>query len=521
MRKTTDELFQLIQSLSKSEKRHFKLFASRHVIGEENDYIRLFEAINRQEEYDEPKIIKLFSQRPFVKQFSNKKNYLFQIITNALRDYHAHSSINVEIQNLLHEVEILYNKALYQSAKKALLKAKKLASASQHYSIMPEIFWWEKKLLAATFYFDSSANPISVDGNSLEEQLSVLKKIEHNEKYWNIKSLVFPFLRTRGLKTSNLKNIEAIIKKLPEDPSTDNYSIETIIHIYQVYSHYYRLKGDREKLYKNTKKLVELIEKNSVDIVSQHIDLYMSSLHNLLLGQRLVGEYEEFFSTLKKLKAIEQNSKAGKYTHIRQKIFSSSYLELWVYIDIGEFDKGRKIAEDIEKQLDLYDKYLTLQQKLFFHYLISYFYFGLNQYSKALLWLNKILNDSHTNIREDIHSYSRILNLLIHFEMGNDDLLSYITKSTYRFLYKKERLFQFEDVILNFIRLKMPKVNSKDELIEKFKELKKELIKISEDPFEKQTLDFFDFISWLESKIEKKSFAEMKKRNKLPTINLP
>ncbi len=49
--KPSTELFQLIKSLSKSEKRYFKLTSSLQS-GEKN-YMKLFDAIEAQYEYDE------------------------------------------------------------------------------------------------------------------------------------------------------------------------------------------------------------------------------------------------------------------------------------------------------------------------------------------------------------------------------------------------------------------------------------------------------------------------------------
>ena len=43
-------------------------------------------------------------------------------------------------------------------------------------------------------------------------------------------------------------------------------------------------------------------------------------------------------------------------------------------------------------------------------------------------------------------------------------------------------------------------------------EWKKELEKIFKDPFEQGGIQDFDFISWLESKIENKSFGEIVRR---------
>ena len=44
-----------------------------------------------------------------------------------------------------------------------------------------------------------------------------------------------------------------------------------------------------------------------------------------------------------------------------------------------------------------------------------------------------------------------------------------------------------------------------------FKELKTDLLNITKNQFEAKVMDHFDFISWLESKIENKPFVEILK----------
>src|SRR2546423_12681940 len=122
---SSDQLFRLIKSLTKSEKRYFKLFASRHTIGEKNDYVVLFEAIDSQEEYDEKKLMKNF-KHAFQSPSAIAKARLYEIILRSLDAYHANSSIDVEIRKLLHYSEILFKKSLYKDSDKALSKAKRL-----------------------------------------------------------------------------------------------------------------------------------------------------------------------------------------------------------------------------------------------------------------------------------------------------------------------------------------------------------------------------------------------------------
>ena len=51
----------------------------------------------------------------------------------------------------------------------------------------------------------------------------------------------------------------------------------------------------------------------------------------------------------------------------------------------------------------------------------------------------------------------------------------------------------------------------KKKLIKAFTEIKLKLVQLFKNPYERKVLEYFDFISWLESKIEKRSFAEIVK----------
>lgn len=102
------------------------------------------------------------------------------------------------------------------------------------------------------------------------------------------------------------------------------------------------------------------------------------------------------------------------------------------------------------------------------------------------------------------------MRLVIHFELGNNLLLPYIIKSTYRYLFKKKRLYKMETVILQYLR-KLERIRNQKELRASFKVLRSELNKLNKDPYEKIGLEYFDFITWLDSKLERKDFGVMVK----------
>ena len=100
--KASDSLFQLIKSLNKSEKRYFSLYASRHTIGEKNNYIILFEAIDKQLEYNESLILKQFKKEAFINKFSIAKSRLYDVVLDSLTAFHSRSSIDAQLKRDLH-----------------------------------------------------------------------------------------------------------------------------------------------------------------------------------------------------------------------------------------------------------------------------------------------------------------------------------------------------------------------------------------------------------------------------------
>ena len=110
--KPSDELFKLIKSLNKSEKRFFKL-ASTLQSGDKN-YIRLFDAIEKQKQYDDEAIKEMFKGETFIKHLPSEKNHLNKLILKSLRAYHADNSVSAQLAEEIKNIEILYEKALYR-----------------------------------------------------------------------------------------------------------------------------------------------------------------------------------------------------------------------------------------------------------------------------------------------------------------------------------------------------------------------------------------------------------------------
>ena len=137
-----DPLFLLIKSLSKSEKRQFKLYAGRLGGNAEENFMALFAIMDKMDCYDEQLILKKTNIKK--QQISNSKAHLYKQILISLRLSPIHQNTRTQIREQFDFATILYNKGLYKQSLKILDKAKNLAIEKEENTLAYELVELEK-----------------------------------------------------------------------------------------------------------------------------------------------------------------------------------------------------------------------------------------------------------------------------------------------------------------------------------------------------------------------------------------
>src|SRR6202051_3509438 len=141
----SDTLFQLVHSLEKSEKRHFKLYIKRSSAKEDLKIIRLFDALDRLSEYDEKQLLKTLSDITKL-QLSNLKTHLYKQLLASLRLLKTNENIDLQLSEHMDNARLLYNKGLKQQSLKILEKAKEIAKANNKLNFLAQLLSLEKKI---------------------------------------------------------------------------------------------------------------------------------------------------------------------------------------------------------------------------------------------------------------------------------------------------------------------------------------------------------------------------------------
>lgn len=499
---SSDDLFLLIKSMSVNEKRHFKLFSSLQA--GEKKYLHLFDLIAAQDEYNESVIIKQFTTNKNSTNFSVTKAYLLENILNSLEVFHSKDSMEAQLRKQINCIKILSAKKQYTLCLKQIAKAKRLALEFDFYTCAYDLFVIEESVML-------NRNDIKWLEKNVEriykEQNRTVEKLKNFQEYRKLSTLS----TIRGTKQERMRsrqkrrNTSVIQKPKLLQHSSTAISDRALISYYFMNGAECYYRNDNAGSLQYFFRLKNFIEKKK-QYKKLYYYSYLYALNNIISAGVTLLKFEEMMNMLATLKTL-RNSSVADNANIQLRY----YMQLTnVLVHYGSIEKAIETIPEVESWLQSSSKYALHsfhRNTLLINIAIIYFIAG--DFKSCSNYINAILNNELKGLALDKYGFTRLLNLIVHFELRNLDLLSSITKSTYRYFYKHNRLYKFETLVLDFIRNKTPHIDTKAKQIAAFIELKSAFEKLMKDPKEKSALGGFDIITWIDSKIEHRTFAQL------------
>lgn len=492
------KLFNLVKSLSGSEKRYFKLFINQ---GEQkkSKYVQLFDAIEAQQEFDEDALKATIYQGETIesRKYSELKAYLYDLIIDSLQAYDEKQNPGAQLNNMLQGMQVLYKRSLFKDCHELLNKIHRLAKRYEKFEVLLEVCDWNRKIAYAQAdidYLDSNLTQIQ------EEEELYLKKLENLRSFQASFFSIYTLIRKKAVRNQSYWNQ---LNQILDTPLLKNESAalshKALVLYFRIYSIYYYGTRNTSSFYETSKKLIELME-SKAHLLQEDYSSYIAALSNLSIACGKLGKYDEVEVCLNKMKSIRPNTIDDQLKIHRQ--YYANYFGLCLVK--GAFSAGVEALEKHQKEIKSLDKTQFNRSSFFFQYFCIYF--GAGDYDQALYYLNQWLNQPKTIERQDLQSLARILNLVIHFEMGNYLLLDSLLRSAYRFFTKKNQMQEFERAMVQLFK-QLLKSESKKGRIAIFESFKVDFERISKTS--PSTSQMFDFESWLESKIQNKPLSKI------------
>lgn len=492
------DIFNLVHSLNKSEIRYIKLQSSLQS-GEKN-YIKLLDELLKHsgDEYDEKNVKEKFTGEKFINQLTFTKNYLHSNILKNLVSFSGENSIDLKISFMINKARILYNKALFDQFFQMIKRTKELCLKYERFSSYLQLLEMEKVVIIKKISTD-------IDETRLfEEEITILNKIRNLMEYHQLVSRLTGLFRMKGRarEDSTLKLIEVLKESHVMMSPARAASVVALERYYFVHQLTADLLGDFKTMHGYAGKRLELIIDNPFPFqdqlfnYKQDILLYMILLIPRIEPEAGGNEQELRQKYLNMLKEHTGNTEIDRINLF----LIESILKLSESAKYTDFKSVKDTINNIVERLNKNRGKLDSNYEILIYNLIAKTCVNFGEYKEANLYLNILLNLPQLSVRKDIELYARMLNLLVHYELGNYDLLEYLIKSTYRFLINMKNVFGFEKAVINFLR-KLSSVNTDKQLLENLELLKSEMQMLQNNPLEKNAMLYFDFPSWIDKKI--------------------
>ena len=489
-------MFQLVKSLEKSEKRNFKLFVRRNSASPDLKIIRLFDALDKMNEYDETLLLK--KNKSITKQqLSNIKAHLYRQILDSLRLLGNAENIDIQLHEQMDHARILYNKGLYLQSLKALDRLKEHAKTHNQFTYLLQALFFEKKIeaLHITRSMVDRADQLAAEADAVNCSLTRISQLS------NLSLMLYSWYIKHG-HARNERDEQAIrhffTGHLPDDVKKIEGFYEQL-YLYQSYCWYAFILQDFLMYYRYAYKWVQLFDRQPfmIEVETAH---YIKGMHNLLSAHFDLQNHEKFNGLLLQFEEFAASGMVSQNENNRIQVFVYLHIsKLNKHFMEGTFAEGLQLVPFLEQKLKEYALYLDRHRILVFYYKIASLYFGSGDYGATVGYLTKIINWKG-NLRTDLQCYARLLHLIAHYELGNYSLLEHLIKSVYRFMSKMENLSVVEEEVFSFLRRSFRL--SPRQLKPAFETLLGKLRQVAKNKSEARAFAYLDIISWLESKLE-------------------
>jgi len=479
----SDALFVLIKSLSKSEKRYF----SMQPLSEDGQHRVLFEAIDKLNRYDEAKLLKALKGTGIEDSLSIAKNRLYHTLLRSLSAFHAKATPEAELNRLIQSVEILYRRGLYDQAEKQIHSAKKIAQKNELFDWLMVLSAWEEKAV---------------------EQLS----LAHSEKYERLKGIAHE--RTewaeeiRLIHTVSAVKWEALSSYYENGPARDEASLkqwneelerveattptsfEGKMKKKQVQAAMSAAMGDWKSANYFSTKLVQLFQEFPA-FTEQRPSDYNAALANKAVLAARVNNTQESHAALNELETRSQDNDAAFTLYCSTAL--TSMLMMREYKEAYEaVQKHKELLETELADFNLRKAHVWFQCGVlaFIH----------QEYKEAERWVNRIIQETPSNEWLHLQCVAQVFYLVIQIELKNERFIPYALRNVQRFLQTRNKAFEGERKILQFINetLKKRKSIPEDELWEWLMNEMSDVRK--SDP---QFFNYFDFYLWAKARAER------------------
>lgn len=494
------DLYELIGTLSKSEKRYCRMMLESGAGRRADSCLRLFEILSGMDEPDERALQAAVKDEAFAGHLAVTKNHLYEHLLRSLRAYNSANTTQKRIRTLLDGVEVLFSRGLQQQARQRLHDARELA---ERYDFLQEqllIARLESRIDMYTGY--AGVTPEQIQQRRMHVR-HIMENISNFWDYVHISDIAAYEMSHQGYGGSDVGTRLHEIIHSPQTATAPPSSLQAQQLHRDTLRMYYLMRARYHEGYEHSVQWLRFVESYPMNDRIDQLN-YISLLHNHVVLSLKLGRVAEARSTFEKLSALEPRGRWMQWQQKRLGFFCRLDL-LMLRLD-HEAITG--MADDLEAICNGQENGITRQMRMCYAMNLAYAQFANGYLREAACTLHPVINNNKLGVRHDALCVARLMQLMIHYDLGDLELLPYLIRSAYRFITRCRGMFDADRVVLQFMR-RLPNMVTQDELIAEFKRVREELAAIASDPVNHEASSLAGILLWVDSKITGRTLSEL------------
>jgi tetratricopeptide (TPR) repeat protein len=419
-----DQLLSLVNSLTPSEKRYFKLY--NNIQPGSKKYDRLFNELAKREHYDATLICK--NLKVTKSQLANDKKYLEKVLIKALRSFNDKTSLSIELNNALIDIEVLQRKGQREMCMAIINNAKKICNEDIFATHMLLLLYWEKEL--------NNNLPNVDDRHSARERIRLLEKkfiekTDNSSECGLLRSKVHLIMSRLGSFVDEQSEQE--LRELLKNPLLTNVtgakSFGAKLDLYATKAAAYATLHQWNEGYHCLKEWCAVIESKPGFTVKQP-GYYSQVLTGLVTMCILNEKFGEAVSNIKKIELIPQ-LKGVKLSEADAMLIRRHIMEQKMVVQTfsNNYPQGISYFNKTLGEVGSDKKIWTPRLFTYFYFCGAFCYFHKGQFEESLKNLRIIINESDIQKPDEGMIYTYMLHLMTQYELRAFEVIPYQLKA--------------------------------------------------------------------------------------------
>jgi hypothetical protein len=494
MRTPSQDLFQLVHSMTSEERRFFRSYCRQYRGPKASNNLRLFALIEALSSYEEQAVKASFDGDLDDNQFAVAKNYLYNTVLRALSDYLGRRGGVQKIQAQLKMVEVLFHKELISQCEKLLKKTLAAAQKYAHPKLVLEVMDWQRRIWNKRQFQGVSTDALA--GHREQVQTSLAQ----SQQLWALQNLHTAFmynLRTGGFlhnsEESQARFATTINDDLLQAPA-DAYSFTTRLPYHHTWGIYHMMLGDRAEAMHHLGALVAALDR-APDIAHDHFEFYVTAHYNYATACLQMDRYDEVVRAIGQLDRLKTAFNSQK-----AKLFACIFLlRVEVYAGTQQVDRALNEALEASAKIGLYREQLTHDERISVSMTIAFILFLHGSYQACHRLIQQEMGADVVAGKADLHVTVEMMRLILYFEMDEEELRAQTSRALSRFFLKHKARYAIESALIRALdRFQTTGDSIQDQQF--FKRLYAQHKQMCSDPKESRPVEYFNFGLWLASR---------------------